>query len=188
MFNLLPKDVKFYDELEQLSGHVVNSARQFESVLSSFPNFSDQLKSIEQDRVGAKKVLSEALFRLDQAFITPLDREDILGLITQMYRVVDRVAELSQRFRLYQLKQLHPTLTGQARNFVTISRELDSIIHGLRKQRKLRDLKPSIDAVGDTVELVKRDREAFLGELFAGAPDPLEVMKKKELQIGRAHV
>jgi uncharacterized protein len=181
MFNLLPKDEKFYDELEQLSGHVVNSARQFESVVSSFPNFSDQLKSIEQDRVGAKKVLSEALFRLDQAFITPLDREDILSLITQMYRVVDRVAELSQRFRLYQVKQLHPTLTGQARNFVAISRELDSVIHGLRKQQKLRDLKPAIDAVGDTIELVKRDREAFLGELFAGTPDPLEVMKKKEL-------
>jgi uncharacterized protein len=181
MFNLLPKDEKFYDELEQLSGHVVNSSLQFESVTSNFPNFSDQLMSIERDRVGAKKVFSESLFRLDQAFITPLDREDILNLITQMYGVVDRVAELSQRFRLYRLKDLHPTLTGQARNFVAISRELDAVIHGLREQKKLKDLKPSLDAVGNTIELVKRDRESFLGQLFEGTPDPLEVMKKKEL-------
>ncbi len=181
MFNFLPKDEKFYDELEQLSGHVVNSALQFESVVSNFPNFSDQLQSIERDRIGAKKVFSESLFRLDQAFITPLDREDILNLITEMYGVVDRVAELSQRFRLYRLKDMHPTLIGQARNFVSIARELDSIIHGLRQQKKLKDLKPALDAVGNTIELVKRDRETFLGQLFEGTPDPLEVMKKKEL-------
>ncbi|MBM7113947.1 DUF47 domain-containing protein [Archangium primigenium] len=181
MFNLLPKDEKFYDELERLSGFVVNCAQQFERVVSTFPHFSGPLQSIEQDRVGAKKVFSESLFRLDKAFITPLDREDILGLITVMYGVVDRVAELSQRFRLYQLKALHPTLSGQARNFVTIARELDTIIHGLRRGQKLEDLKPALDAVGDTMELVKRDREAFLGQLFEGTPDPLEVMKKKEL-------
>jgi uncharacterized protein len=181
MFNLLPKDEKFYDELERLSGYIVNCAQQFEGVAANFPNLSEPLKSIEQDRVGAKKVFSESLFRLDKAFITPLDREDILGLITVMYGVVDRVAELSQRFRLYQVKQLHPTLTAQARNFVAISRELDAVIHGLRKNQKLKDLKPSLDAVGDTMELVKRDRETFLGQLFEGTPDPLEVMKKKEL-------
>lgn len=181
MFNFLPKDEKFYDELEQLSGHVVSASRQFESVISNFPNFLEELQSIERERIGAKKVFSESLFRLDQAFITPLDREDILSLITQMYGVVDRVAELSQRFRLYRLKDLHPTLTAQARNFVAISRELDSVIHGLRRQQKLKDLKPTLDAVADTVELVKRDREIFLGQLFEGTPDPLEVMKKKEL-------
>jgi hypothetical protein len=98
-----------------------------------------------------------------------------------MYGVVDRVAELSQRFRLYQLKDLHPTLTGQAKNLSTISGELNGIIHGLRHQEKLKDLKPGLDAVSDAMELVKRDREVFLRDLFTGNPDPLEVIKKKEL-------
>jgi hypothetical protein len=31
------------------------------------------------------------------------------------------------------------------------------------------------------MEFVKRDREVFLGDLFRGNPDPLEVLKKKEL-------
>jgi hypothetical protein len=38
MFNLLPKDDKFYDELEQLSDSVVSAAKQFEAIVSSFPN------------------------------------------------------------------------------------------------------------------------------------------------------
>ena len=181
MFNLLPKDAKFYDELEQLADRVVGTAKQFEQVVSSFPNFDGQLKDIEQDRIAAHKVFSESLLRLDQAFITPLDREDILSLINEMDGVVDRVSELSQRFRLYKLKDLHPTLTGQAKNLSTISGQLSEIIHGLRHEKRLKDLKPALDAVSNTMELVKRDREQFLGDLFVGNPDPLEVIKKKEM-------
>jgi uncharacterized protein len=181
MFNLMPKDRKFYDELEQLADRVVNTARQFEAMVSSFPNFDGQVQSIEGDRLGARKILNESLLRLDQAFITPLDREDILNLITEMYGVVDRVAELSERFRLYGITELHPTLSGQARNLSAIANELNSVIHGLRKQKKLKELKPALDAVSGAMELVKRDRETFLRTLFEGTPDPLDVLKKKEL-------
>ena len=181
MFNLLPKDAKFYDELEQLADLVVSTAKDFEGIVSKFPNFDGQINSIQQDRLSARKVFGESLLRLDQAFITPLDRDDILGLLDQMYGVVDRIAELSQRFRLYKLKDLHPTLTSQARNLSTIAKELQGITHGLRQQKKLKDLKPGLDAVSGAMELVKRDREAFLGGLFSGSPDPLEVFKKKEI-------
>jgi uncharacterized protein Yka (UPF0111/DUF47 family) len=181
MFNLLPKDARFYDELEQLSDRVVSAAKQFEIIVSNFPNLDGQLAIIEGDRLAARKISSESLVRLDQAFITPLDREDILALITEMYGVVDRVSELSQRFRLYHLKDLHPTLTGQAKNFSTIARELCHVIHSLRKQQKLQELKSCLDAVSGAMELVKRDREAFLATLFTEDADPLDVMKKKEI-------
>lgn len=181
MFNLLPKDEKFYDELEQLADRVVGASSQFEVIVTSFPNFDGQLNNIEKFRVDARKLFSESLLRLDQAFITPLDRDDILSLITEMYGVVDLIAELSQRFRLYQLKDLHPILTGQAKNLSTISGELKGVIHGLRDKKKLKDLKPSLDAVSSTMELVKRDRETFLRDLFSGTPDPLDVLKKKEM-------
>jgi uncharacterized protein Yka (UPF0111/DUF47 family) len=181
MFNLLPRDDKFYDELEQLADRVVDAAQELESIVKSFPNFQGQINNIEQDRLAARKIFSESLLRLDQAFITPLDREDILNLITEMYGVVDRVAELSQRFRLYQIRDLHPTLAGQAKNLCTIANELRGIIFSLRHQKKLKDLQPALGAVSGAMEFVKRDREVFLGDLFRGNPDPLEVLKKKEL-------
>ena len=53
--------------------------------------------------------------------------------------------------------------------------------HTLTHQKKLKDFKPSLDAVAGAMELVKRDRETFLGSLFLGTPDPLDVIKKKEL-------
>ena len=145
MFNLLPKDEKFYDEMEALATHVVHASGELESIVDHFPDFDGSLGAIERDRLGSKAVFQESLLRLDKAFITPIDREDILNLITEMYGVVDRVSELSQRFRLYNLKELHPTFTNQAKNLSTIAGELKGIIHGLRQQKKLRDLKPEAD-------------------------------------------
>lgn len=181
MFNLLPKDAKFYDELERLSSLVVNAAGNLEQIVDNFPQFNDQLDLIERSRLDSRKVFEESLLRLDQAFITPIDREDILNLITEMYGVVDRVSELSQRFRLYKIQKLYPTLAGQAKNLSSIAKELDGIIHGLRKKQKLKDMKPGLDAVSATMELVKRDREQFLATLFSEDADPLDVLKKKEL-------
>jgi uncharacterized protein Yka (UPF0111/DUF47 family) len=170
MFNLLPKDEKFYDELEQLSSRVVSVGRQFEEIVASFPNFDGQLANIEQDRLAARKIFKDSILRLYQAFITPLDREDILSLITEMYGVVDRVSELSQRFRLYKLRDLHPTLNSQAKNLSQMGSELNNIICGLRKQKKLKDLDASLDAVSGAMELVKRDREIFSGRPVRGQP------------------
>jgi hypothetical protein len=91
------------------------------------------------------------------------------------------LTEHSERFRLYGIKDLHRTLSGQAKNVSTIAQELSKIIHGLRHQKKLKDFKGSLYAVAGAMELVKNDREIFLGGLFSGTPDPLEVIKKKEL-------
>jgi hypothetical protein len=181
MFNLLPKDEKFYDEMEALATHVVHDSGELESIVDHFPNFDGSLGAIERDRLGSKAVFQESLLRLDKAFITPIDREDILNLITEMYGVVDRIAELSQRFRLYKLQNLFPTLVGQSKNLKAMADELQNIIRGLRKKEKLGDLKPRIDAVGGIMENVRRDRDEFLGSLFAKDADPLDVLKKREL-------
>src|SRR5579871_5956764 len=55
MFNLLPKDEKFYDELEQLSSLVVESAKNLEVIVEQFPRLDGQLDAIERNRVTAGK-------------------------------------------------------------------------------------------------------------------------------------
>lgn len=181
MFNLLPKDEKFYDELESLSRHVVNASVELEGIIQEFPNFDGRLRAIETDRNSARAIYEKSLVRLDQTFITPLDREDILSLITEMYGIIDRISELSQRFRLYRIQKMYPNLGAQSKNLNEISKALDSVVAGLRQQNKLSKLKPYIETVTKIMESVKKDREEFLGTLFLENADPIDVLKKKEL-------
>jgi hypothetical protein len=89
MFNLLPKDEKFYDEMEALATHVLHASGELESIVDHFPDFDGSLGAIERDRLGSKAVFQESLLRLDKAFITPIDREDILNLITELPRCME---------------------------------------------------------------------------------------------------
>lgn len=61
MFNLLPKDAKFYDELEQLSSVVVSSTENLKKLVDNFPRLDGQLDLIERSRLDARKLFEEYL-------------------------------------------------------------------------------------------------------------------------------
>jgi uncharacterized protein Yka (UPF0111/DUF47 family) len=181
MFNLLPKNENFFEDLDALAASVRTSAEHLNELIKRFPNIDKELIAIELQRQAARQRMQTAMVRLDDAFITPLDREDILDLIGQMRAVVDRVANLSQRFRLYRLPNLYPNLSSQSANLLSLATEVQAIIGRLRSDTSLKSAAERLEATRVLIELVKQDRELFLSELFAGDPDPIELIKKKEL-------
>jgi uncharacterized protein len=64
MFNLLPKDAKFYDELEELSSLVINSSQNLGTIVDNFHRLDGQLDAIERSRIRARTVYGESLLRL----------------------------------------------------------------------------------------------------------------------------
>jgi uncharacterized protein Yka (UPF0111/DUF47 family) len=73
VFNFLPKDEKFFDELDSLARMLVSAAQQLSSVLQNIPKFEEQRRQVEEVRVKAADPAQDSLGILDRAFITPLD-------------------------------------------------------------------------------------------------------------------
>jgi uncharacterized protein len=181
MFNLMPKDVAFYEQLEHLSEIVMAASDQLIPVLEGWPNFDDTVDKIEAERHEAHILMRKTLWRLDESFITPFDREDIMELANQLYGVIDRIANTSQRLRMYELQNMHPSLRAHAKTLRGITAGVGTIVHNLSHGDKLSDLRGILDAIGQFEEQGRLDRDRFLAELYRDHPDPLEVMKKKEL-------
>jgi uncharacterized protein Yka (UPF0111/DUF47 family) len=182
MFNLLPKDQTFYDQLESLGGQVVAGARELRRLMQEFPaEARERANALDAKDKEMETLVQSALERLDAAFITPLDREDILHLITDMHRVVRAIAGLAQRIILYGLDKVDPKLTAQADALARLERCLHELLRQLRKDPRVSALNEPLNQIRQlrrTAEDMQRD---FLGLLYSGNPDPLEVMKKKEL-------
>ena len=182
MFNLLPKDDKFFDQLDTLSRMLVDAAEQLTAILQVFPNFEPQHAAIEELRKKAAALSQDSLKVLDHAFITPLDREDILMLLTGLSSVVDEIAELSERLGLYPLEKPYPNLSIQARNLLELAIQVEQIMAGLRQKSTLSELADgSMKKLADIEANVRRDRKEFLTELFRNSPDPVDLIKKKDL-------
>ncbi len=182
MFNFLPKDDKFFDELDSLARMLVSASQQLSSILQAFPKFDAQRREIEKTRQQAADLAQDSLGILDRAFITPLDREDILALITGITSVIQEIAELSERLAIYPLEGLYPNLSVQCSNLLELAVQVQEIIAGLRKKTTLSELaEGSIKKLRTIEDKITKDRRSFLAELFRGKPDPIDLMKKKDL-------
>lgn len=182
MFNLLPKDDRFFDQLDSLSRMLVDAAQQLSGALQVFPNFEQQHAEIESLRRNAEGLAQNSLKVLDHAFITPLDREDILLLISGMSSVVDEIAELSERLGLYPMEMPYPNLHAQSRHLSELAIQVQNIVAALRQKTTLTDLADGcLNRLLIIEESVRTDRKKFLSELFRENPDTLELIKKKDL-------
>jgi len=182
MFNFLPKDDKFFDQLDNLARMLVSAAQQLSATLQTFPRFDSQRQEIEDLRKKAATVAQDSLAILDKAFITPLDREDILALIAGMNAVIQEIAELSDRLSLYPMDSLYPNLAAQSRNLLEFAIQVEELMAALRKKKTLSELAEGSMKKLQAIEVnVRKDRQEFLRELFRERSDPIELIKKKDL-------
>jgi uncharacterized protein len=182
MFNFLPKDDKFFDQLDNLARMLVSAAQQLSAILQTFPRFDPQRQEIEDLRKKAGTLAQDSLAILDKAFITPLDREDILALISGMNAVIQEIAELSDRLGLYPMASLYPNLAAQSRNLLEFTIQVEELMAALRKKKTLSELAEGSMKKLQAIEVnVRKDRQEFLRELFREQSDPIELIKKKDL-------
>jgi uncharacterized protein Yka (UPF0111/DUF47 family) len=99
-----------------------------------------------------------------------------------MNSVIEEIAELSERLALYPLEGLYPNLSKQCGNLLELAVQVEGLMAGLRKKTTLSELaEGSIKKLRATEDKIRKDRKDFLAELFRGKPDPIELLKKKDL-------
>jgi uncharacterized protein len=181
MINLLPRDTKFYDLFDKLAGHVLASAKQLDHLANNFLNMDGAIQAIRVQEHDADEVSREALSRLDRAFITPFDREDIHTLVGGMDDIVDEVDALAKRFKLYHVTSMDPDFVKQAQVLVRATTALQEAIKRLRNHRKLSELTEILIQVHQLENEGDEINHTAVSRLYQGHMPPLEVMKWKEL-------
>ena len=133
MFNLMPRDKTFFDELEQLGGHLLEAAKSLSRLVETFPDLDGHVQKIDGEEKAADDLAQQTLVHLDAAFITPLDREDIFHLITDLAGVASTMAGLARRFKLYKLGEIEPALRKQTDLLLKVITALNDMIRTLRR-------------------------------------------------------
>lgn len=188
MFNLLPRDTVFFDLFDKLSEHVVAAAKELRDMANSFPNVEAHIQRIRDLEHSADNLAHTALERLDQTFITPLDREDIHALVEELDDIIDSIDFLAKRFTLYHFHEMEDDFRKQTDVLVRATMSLESAVHRLRKRRKLSEFSQDLKAIGVLEKEGDDNNHAAVSRLFSvkdgpscnGRLDPIEVMKWKE--------
>ena len=137
----------------------------------------DAIKRLEHQ---ADEITHEVVTRLDRVFITPLDREDIHLLASRLDDVVDLIDGAAHRVEMYHAGTAPPGAVLLAEVVVRATQALQVAVQSLEKNKDR--------TVLDACEQVKRLEEEgdsvyheWVAKLFEGSPDPLDVIKWKEI-------
>jgi hypothetical protein len=178
---LLPRDEQFFELFTQVAQRGVEAARQLGELLASDADRRTYLvESISRLELEADKLTHDVTVRLDRSFITPLDREDIHFLASSLDNIIDRIDGIARRTRIFRVGAsprgavlLADVIHRAALQLLAAVKELggkkqDAILAACLEVRRLEE-------EGDALY------HEWLGFLFEHEPNPLEVIKWKEI-------
>jgi predicted phosphate transport protein (TIGR00153 family) len=175
---LLPRDDQFFQLFDQLAGHLTTSARLLDELFADASSVAEQVRQIKDVEHKADLLTASVNQRIDKSFITPIDREDIHLLASRQDDVIDRLDGTARRFVMLHInevrapaKRMAHVICGAAEHIATAVKAIKTPAQVSAQAAQIKKLEEEGDAI----------YHEAVGALFAGSPDPLEVIRWKEV-------
>ena len=175
----LPRDEEFFDLFNQLAGHLATSAKLLNDLFAADPKraaeFCKQIKDVEHK---ADLLTASIIQRIDRSFVTPFDREDIHNVTTSLDDVIDLIDGTARRFDMFHIADQREPAQRLAGIIVRAATEIQQAVAGIKNAKIVR---PKVAAIKQLEEEADAVYQEAVGALFAGRPEPLDVIKWKEM-------
>ena len=100
-FRLLPKDVKFFDLFIEDGENLELAAGRLHEMVDRFDRLDERVTEIQALEKRGDEIDREINRRLEDAFITPFDREDIHELTVRLDDVLDGIQAIAETLVIY---------------------------------------------------------------------------------------
>jgi predicted phosphate transport protein (TIGR00153 family) len=177
-FSLIPRDEKFYTDFLAMADQLQEGARLLEEMFAAQPPALDRAHEIKEVEHKCDYITHGIIQRLNQTFVTPIDREDIHELARSLDDVMDAIDAAAALLPLYRIERIRfgarelTSLIGQS------IAQLRAAVAALERRRGVLEC---------TVEIHRLEREAdqvhqkAISQLFDTEHDPIQVIKWKDI-------
>ena len=177
-FSLLPREEEFFDlflevarRSHQAADHLVGLFTEPEKA----PYHAEQIKRLEHE---CDQFTHEVVNRLDRTFITPIDREDIYRLASDLDDVIDMIDGVARRAQIF---RVGPAPEGIKQLAAVIARAVGALEIGVAHLRKGDGVMKACIEAKQLEEEADAIYHAMLGRLFETETNAIELVKWKEM-------
>jgi uncharacterized protein len=177
-FSLLPRDRTFFDLFIEAGQNTLHAARLLEQMMHSWPEDAGISREVLKAEQEGDRITHDIIQRLNSTFVTPIDREDIYALATQMDDIVDFTEEAADFLGLYKIEA--PMEQAQALTKVLVA-SCEQLAMGLEALPTFKDLDKywiEIHRLENDGDRISRDAVA---SLFSNGIDPMVVIRWKDM-------
>ena len=177
-FRILPKDPKFF-ELFILDGdNLAAAATALHEMVDQYDKLESRVANIQGLEKRGDEIDEEVTRRLEDAFVTPFDREDIHELVSRLDDVVDGIQSIAEAFVIYGVHEP----TAEARRLAAIlDAQGGELAAALRKFDGMKDLERHFAAVHQLEKEADGLSRAAMARLFHDELAVIDVIKWRDL-------
>jgi uncharacterized protein len=177
-FSLVPKDRVFFDLFAEAGQNTLRTAKLLRDLLEQWPDDGGLSTDILKAEQEGDRITHDIVQRLNTTFVTPIDREDIYSLATQLDDIVDYIEEVADFMGLYRIEAPMDQSQALAEVLVKSCEQLYGLLQNLRGFKDLDHYWIEIHRLENDGDRIYRDAVA---SLFADRIDPMVVIRWRDI-------
>ena len=175
---LAPRDREFFDLFEEAGGNILRAAGLLEEMLEDFPERSDLAREILLCEQEGDRITHDIIQRLNQTFVTPIDREDIHAIASALDDVVDYTEEVADSLGLYKIEAPMSQAQDLAKVLHGAARQIAEAMPRLRGFKDINQFTVEINRLENDGDRITREA---IASLFDTGIDPMVVIRWKDI-------
>jgi uncharacterized protein len=184
---LLPREGNFFELINQHGGFIAEGSKAFVAMIQNYADPVQRGKyaeAVDHAEHQADKVTAEVNRLLHKTFITPIDREQIHGLINAMDDVLDLLQDSSETMSLYDVQHVTEEVLRLAE---LAAKCCDRVAHvvtllpSIGKQEAMEAALKTCEEIDQLESDADRVMRAAMSRLFREQADVRELIKLKTI-------
>jgi predicted phosphate transport protein (TIGR00153 family) len=175
---IAPRDREFFDLFEEAGGNILRATGLLEEMLRDFPERSELARDILICEQDGDRITHDIIQRLNQTFVTPLDREDIYEMASALDDVVDYTEEVADYLGLYKIEAPMDQAQELAKILHACGRQISEAMPRLRGFQDMSHYTVEINRLENDGDRVTREA---IASLFDNGIDPMVVIRWKDI-------
>jgi predicted phosphate transport protein (TIGR00153 family) len=173
-----PKEREFFDLFEEAGANITRAAGLLERMVEGWPDNSELAREVVVCEQEGDRITHDIIQRLNQTFVTPIDREDIYDLASGLDDIVDWIEEVADFFALYRIEAPMEQAVQQAKILNLSCQQVAGAIPRLRTFDDIHHFTVEINRYENEGDRVVREA---LANLFQAGIDPMLVIRWKDI-------
>jgi predicted phosphate transport protein (TIGR00153 family) len=180
MVRLIPRDERFQELFEEDARLLLEASRKLEEMVDVYDRLEERVAEIRVLEHRGDEIDTEVEVRLDRAFITPFDREDVHDLMSRLDDVLDGIQEVAETFVIYDVR----APTDDARRLAAIlAAQANQLVEAIGKLKGLTGLEPHIKEIHDLENEADGLSRAAMARLFRDGIEAIDVIKWRDVYM-----
>jgi predicted phosphate transport protein (TIGR00153 family) len=174
----VPRDREFFDLFEEAAANILRASDLLDRMLRNYPDTKELAREILLCEQEGDRITHDIVNRLNQTFVTPIDREDILELASNLDDIVDLTEEVADYLGLYKVEAPMEQAQRLAHILMQASRQIAEAMPRMRDFKDISHYTVEIHRLENEGDRVVREA---IASLFDNGIDPMVVIRWKDL-------